>query len=123
MSYQATAANVVNTLRRRGARYTVQRSDGTYDPVAGKHTSTVVTTGEVNAVFLPTSDRGRVADHQIEALIAGKIRRVLASNEFPLVPGDTFLSFEGKNWKVVNIKPLSPDGETLVFQDVLVTVE
>ena len=109
-NYPATAATATRLLERFGAAATIKRSTpGAYNPATGTMTPTVTTHATTAAVF--AFDQKYIDGTLVQA---GDQRAYLAPAVVPQ-QGDA-LTWDGRDWQVVAVKPVSPAGVPVLFE-------
>ena len=108
--YTSTAATSQRLLTRFGADCTVNHPSGTaYNPATGTMTPTVTSTPSVAAVFA-------FPQKYIDGtLILQGDQKALCAPSVAVTQGDT-LTWQGRDYTVVNVKPVSPAGVVVLYE-------
>ncbi len=108
--YARTAATATRLLQRFGAACTLKRqTTGEYDPATGQAPVTVTELPTTAAVF--AYDQKYIDG----TLILQGDQRAYMAPAFVPKQGDV-LSWQGRDWQVVAVKPLSPAGINCLFE-------
>jgi hypothetical protein len=117
-NYQKNADNALKSIAKAGKKFTIFRPVLLFNDVTGIPNDRPTLTGEITAVVLPYSKSLNALDDRMkEALIAGKLRKVLAAAKgapFSPLPLDIIV-IDGTNWQVIGNTPLAPDGITPII--------
>ena len=109
-NYAATAATATRLLERFGAACTLKReTEGTYDPATGTAPITVASLATTAAVF---AYEQKYIDGTL--ILQGDQRAYMAPAVTPR-QGDK-LTWQGKDYEVVAVKPVSPAGVPVLFE-------
>ena len=108
--YSKTAATSKRLLTQFGAACTVKHPTGTaYDPATGTMAPTYASTDSVAAVFA-------YPQKYIDGtLILQGDQKALCAPDVAVVQGDT-VTWQGKDYVVVNVKPVSPAGTPVLYE-------
>lgn len=108
--YPKTAATAKRLLTRFGAACTVKHPAGTaYDPATGTMAPTYTDTASIAAVFAMPQ---KFIDG---TLILQGDQQAFCAPDVAVMQGDV-LTWQGKDYAVVNVKPLSPAGVTVLYE-------
>lgn len=108
--YSKTAATATGLLQRFGAACTLKRqTGGTYDPTTGTTPVTVTELPTTAAVFAYDQ---KYIDGTL--VLQGDQRAYMVAGVVP-VQGDV-LAWQGRDYQVVAVKPLSPAGVNCLFE-------
>lgn len=121
--YAAAAATALELIADAGKDVSIRRVAQDYDPVAGETFDRVKDAGTVKAVVLPFASSaiqifGNADNKLTQALIAGKLRYVLAAaSGAPFEPvANDVLVLEGEQFTVRGCVPLSPAGVPVLYK-------
>lgn len=108
--YAATAATATRLLQRFGASATLKRvTTGVYDPVTGTTTDTTTELATTAAVFAYDQ---KYIDGTL--ILQGDQRAYMTPAVMPK-QGD-LLAWQGRDWSIVAVKPISPAGVPVVYE-------
>lgn len=108
--YPKTAATAKRLLKRFGAACTVKHPTGsTYDPATGSMAQTYSSTASFAAVF--AYDQKYVDG----TLILQGDQQAFCAPDVAVVQGDV-LAWQGKDYTVIAVKPVSPAGVPVLFE-------
>ncbi|MBV7475394.1 hypothetical protein [Pseudoxanthomonas sp. PXM05] len=109
-NYAATAATATRLLQRFGASATLKRqTTGAYDPSTGTTPVTVTELATTAAVFAYDQ---KYIDGTL--ILQGDQRAYLVPAQVPK-QGDV-LAWNGKDWRVVAVKPIAPAGTVVLYE-------
>lgn len=109
-NYAATAATATRLLQRFGAAATIKRTTtGAYDPALGYAPVTTTSHATTAAVF--AYPQGYIDGTNI---LQGDQQAFIAPGEAPK-QGDK-LAWQGKDWDVISVKPVSPAGLSVIYE-------
>jgi len=120
MTYAATASRTLDVLDRKGASVTVTyEGAGTYDAATGQNSNST-STAIAKGVILPFSQGLRklgntniaIGDEQ---LLLSALTTAGAALTQPKV--DDSVTVNGKDYTIVEVSPLKPDGATAILYD------
>lgn len=109
-NYPNTAATATRLLQRFGAACVVKHATGTaYDPATGTMAPTYTSTPSTAAVFA-------MPQKYIDGtLILQGDKQAFCAPGVEVVQGDV-LTWQGKDYTVVNVKPVSPAGVVVLYE-------
>ena len=114
MGLQQTAINLIKRFGGERSNVTVNRkSGGSYDPVTGSETGSVVVGTPVNAIKLT-----RVSDHWADTLIQKASLEIITDSQFEVIEGDD-IRVDGEDYEVLAINTVKPS-DVIYIQRVLI---
>lgn len=115
--YEQDAADALASIREAGRQGVLQRISRDVDPAAGGCILSTKVFGTIDMVVLPVSKSDPLDDSLQEALVQGRLRKLLvaaASAPFPPVGGDV-AQFDDAYWLVHGRTELNPGGVPLLY--------
>jgi hypothetical protein len=125
-NYAKTATNALASIRKAGVSLPIYRPNLTVDQETGETTEGDTLQGTLTGVVLPfkgVMQSGKLDNSFSEALIQGKMRKILAAAKdasFEPFPLD-IIEIDGDKFEVVGVNPLAPDGLTKIIYTIIVT--
>lgn len=117
--YDEAIATALAAITEAGQTWTLARFTKTFDPVVGSTSAIVATKGSVAAVVLPLNktDKNELDDTLMEALRAGKLRKLLvAASGVPFAPAGTDVFVRGAEvWLAKGSTALAPAGTAIIY--------
>lgn len=123
--YSKTATSALRSIAKAGVSLPIYRRVQTVSEETGEAVESPTTQGAITAVVFPmsTSSGLKLGDKFTEALISGKMRKLLvAAKDVPFVPQMLDIVRIGTEYfEVVGNTPLIPDGTTPILYTLAVT--